>query len=191
MKYILASGSPRRKELFQMITEDYEVITADVEEIVPEGMEAEQQSEYLAKLKAAWVAKDHPDALVVGCDTTVLKDGQVLGKPKDHEEAVAMLSLLSGDWHQVATGCSLIYGDKVRSFTEISRVRFYPLSEEEIEAYVATGDPFDKAGGYGIQTKVGGLLVKEISGDYYNVVGMPVARLYREIREMIGGFRDE
>ena len=184
MRYILASASPRRRELFASISENFEIIPSDIEEVIPEGIEIEKAPEILAAQKAADIAKRHPEALVIGADTGVFIDGKMLGKPHDRKEAVQMLRSLSGRTHKVITGCSLQQGERQVSFSEITEVTFYPLSEQEIEDYVATGEPDDKAGSYGIQGK-GMLLVQGIKGDYFNVVGLPVARLARAIKEFL------
>ena len=180
---ILASKSPRRRELIALITDDFEVITAEEAEILPAGIAPEDAPAYLAQCKAQAVAKNYPDKVVIGADTVVLLDGEVLGKPRDAEDAFAMLRGLSGRAHTVITGCCLIRGTLRRTFSVTTRVEFYPLSDSEIAAYIATGEPFDKAGAYGIQGR-GSLLVKGIEGDYFNVVGLPVAALSRELRDM-------
>jgi len=129
----------------------------------------------------------HPDTLVISADTAVIVDDVILGKPADREEAFKMLSALSGRTHLVVTGCSLFYKGKSVTFSEETKVTFYRLDDSEITSYIDTLDPFDKAGGYGIQTK-GALLVKGIEGDYNNVVGLPVSRLYREISKFLNIF---
>ena len=184
MEIILASASPRRQELMKWITSDFTVLPADVEEIIPEEMPVMEQPRYLSEIKASAVAKEHPQALVIGADTLVICDGIAMGKPHGHDEAFSMLKKLSDRKHQVVTGCTVIYKGKKTSFSETTDVFFYSLSDQEIEDYIATGDPFDKAGGYGIQS-YGIVLVKKIEGDYANVVGFPVARLSREIERMI------
>ena len=166
---ILASKSPRRQELIRTITDDVEVRVSDVEEILPEAISPE----------------DAPDRVVVGADTVVILDGQVLGKPKDREDAVRMLRALSGKTHTVVTGCSIICGEREVSFGDSTRVEFYPLSDREIDEYIVTGEPFDKAGAYGIQGR-GSLFVKGIEGDFFNVMGLPVARLNRELKAFLG-----
>lgn len=183
MRYILASASPRRKELFTNISEQFDIIPSQVEEIIPEGIDIEKVPEILATQKAADIAKKYPEALVIGADTGVFIDGQMLGKPRDCEDAVNMLRSLSGRTHKVITGCSLQWREKKVSFSEVTEVTFYPLTEEEIRDYVATGEPSDKAGGYGIQGK-GMLLVQGIQGDYFNVVGLPVAKLNRYVKDI-------
>ncbi len=182
MDYILASASPRRQELLKNITTDFTILPSDVEEIVPPTLAAEDAPAYLARLKAADIANRHPDALVIGADTGVFIDGEMMGKPRDKEHARTMLRTLSGRTHKVITGCALCYGEYHYSFSEVTEVTFFPLSEQEIEQYVSTPEPYDKAGAYGIQQK-GMLLVEKIYGDYFNVVGLPVARLDRAIKE--------
>lgn len=183
MNYILASQSPRRKELLSLLPVDFMVAPAECDETLPVGTPAEQAAELLAVRKAAAVAKLHPDAVVIGADTTVIIEDTILGKPANREECCAMLKLLSGRTHTVCTGVALFWEGKSLSFTEQTAVSFYPLSEEEIEAYADTEEPYDKAGSYGIQG-TGGLFVSEIHGDYANVVGLPVARLYRQMKKL-------
>lgn len=184
MKVILASASPRRKELLHRIFEDFEIIPADIEEIVPEDLKAEEQAEYLSGLKARHLAEKYPDALVIGSDTTVILDGEVMGKPADEEDAKRMLSKLSGHVHTVVTGCTCCYQGQERSFSESVDVEFYPMTDQEIDDYIKTGDPMDKAGAYGIQNQ-GGLFVKGIQGDYNAVIGLPVAHLYHVIKDIM------
>ncbi len=179
-KIILASKSPRRQELMACVCGQFDIVTADVCEDAPDEINSECMAEYLAQLKAEAVAADNSDAVVIGCDTVVVIDDKILGKPKDREHAYKMLRELSGRRHKVYTGCCLCCEDKRHSFSEETQVEFYELSDKEIYDYIDTNDPFDKAGGYGIQTD-GKLFVKAIYGDYYNVVGLPVARLKREL----------
>ena len=181
-RIILASGSPRRRELLRLITEEYEVLPADVEETIPAELPLREAPEYLACLKAGAVAAAHPGALVIGSDTGVFIDGLMLGKPHSREEGREMLGRLSGRAHQVITGVCLRKGERVVRFSEVTEVRFLPLSDEEIERYLDTGEPFDKAGGYGIQGK-GALLVEGLEGDYYNVMGFPVAPIARALEK--------
>ena len=183
MKYILASASPRRKELLHHILTDFEIIPSDVEEIVPNELPITQAPEYLSALKARDIAQNHTDSVVIGADTGVFIDGKMLGKPKDRQHAFEMLSDLSGRTHQVITGCTICYGTETISFTSVTDVTFYPLSQAQIEWYLDTNEPFDKAGGYGIQSK-GVVLVQKINGDYSNVVGLPVAELARVLENL-------
>ena len=182
---ILASGSPRRRELLKMIFDDFSVLAADIEEIVPENIKNEDAPEYLAKLKAMNIARENMSSLVIGSDTAVLLDDKILGKPKTRQEAREMLLALSGNTHRVITGCALVIGDIVKSFSVTTEVKFLKLSESEIEEYINSDEPYDKAGGYGIQQK-GGLFVEKINGDYFNVVGLPVSMLNRKIEEIRG-----
>lgn len=187
MEYILASASPRRQELLTFITKDFTVLPANIEEDVPLGIDAEFSPEFLSVQKARYIAKKHPEALVIGSDTGVFLDGVMLGKPADKKEAADMLSTLSGRTHSVITGCAIFYKGKSISFSEKTLVTFFPLGAAEIAEYIASGSPFDKAGAYGIQDK-GCLFVKGIEGDYFNVVGLPVARLKKEIENFLKMF---
>ncbi len=173
---ILASASPRRKELLNQITEEFSIVVSSVEEIVPDSIPVDEVPQFLATLKAKDVALNYPDKLVIGADTCVLCDGKILGKPKDCADAYNMLSLLSGKTHSVITGCALVKNGKSISFSVTTEVEFFKLTDKEINDYIETNEPFDKAGGYGIQSK-GGLFVKGIKGDYFNVVGLPIAQL--------------
>ena len=179
---ILASASPRRQELLKLIFDDFQVIPADIDETVRKTIELEQYPEYLALKKSRHIAEKRPvDDVVIGCDTGVFIDDIMLGKPKDKEQAAEMLKMLSGRTHKVITGCSIFYKGQNISFSEETEVQFYRLSENDISEYIATGEPMDKAGAYGIQGK-GALLVKRINGDYYNVMGLPVAALRQRLK---------
>lgn len=182
MSLILASGSPRRQELLKLITEDFTVHPVDADETLPQGMPVEMAAAFLADLKAKEAARLFPDDIVIGCDTVVILGDEIMGKPRDREDARRMLRALSGESHSVLTGTSLYHGKQTSVFTTETLVTFYPLSDAEIEAYLDTGEPFDKAGAYGIQGK-GALLVQGIEGDYFNVVGLPVAALSRALRQ--------
>ena len=166
------------------ITDEFRAVSLDCDETLPLDTDPMQASEYLANLKALAAAEQYPDAVVIGCDTTVICEGDILGKPKSREECVAVMELLSGHTHQVVTGCSIMYGDKVTSFSEVTDVTFRELSDAEIEAYADTDEPYDKAGGYGIQGR-GSELVYSIDGDFFNVVGLPVTRLFRELKKFM------
>lgn len=179
--YILASASPRRQELLKLILPEFKIIPSGIEEIVPLGMEGEEQPRYLANLKAKDIAVKYPDDIVIGADTSVIIDSTVLGKPVNADDAFGMLKILSGKKHKVVTGCAVVKKGLCNSFSVATEVEFYPLSDSEIEDYIITGEPFDKAGAYGIQGR-GALLVKEIRGDYFNVVGLPVAELNRKLK---------
>lgn len=178
---ILASASPRRQELISMISKEVHIEPADVDESFSADTPVESVPEMLAVRKAAAIADRHPEDTVIGCDTSVIVDGEILGKPTDCENAKRMLKLLSGTTHQVITGCAIFKNGRSLSFSETTDVTFYTLSDAEIDAYVSTGEPMDKAGAYGIQ-EYGSLLVKKINGDYFNVVGLPVGKLNKVLK---------
>ena len=182
MKLILASASPRRKELLKNAGYEYEVCPADIDETMPEGVEPETACEILSRKKAQAVLEENPDAVVLGSDTIVVLGNTILGKPEDKEAARAMLRALSGRVHQVYTGLCVCSKDRTLSLVSRADVRFYPLSDELIDAYIATDEPMDKAGAYGIQG-VGSMLVKSIEGDYFTIVGLPVAKAARMLGE--------
>lgn len=184
-KIILASASPRRKELLEQIGLSFQIEPARGEEHITSVIPREVVEE-LSYQKAMEVAELHrdEDALILGADTIVVYDNQIMGKPADEEEAKAMLRQLSGKTHCVFTGVTAVLWENkektVRTFSEKTEVTFYPMSEEEIMFYVKTREPMDKAGAYGIQG-IGAKYIQAICGDYNNVVGLPVARLYQEV----------
>ena len=178
MKIVLASASPRRRELLSTVgVTDFEVCPAKGEENAAEGLPPQEIVKSLSCAKAREVAANYgADAVVIAADTIVWADGRVFGKPHDENEAFAMLSTLSGKSHEVYTGITVIYGEKIVSEAECTSVWFRSLSDDEIKAYIATGEPMDKAGAYGIQG-MASLMVEKIDGDYFNVVGLPLCRL--------------
>lgn len=180
MEIILASGSPRRRELLSQAGIDYIVKPADIDENTKETLPS-KVVEDLSKSKAIAVSKDNPGRVVLAADTVVAFDNRILGKPKDEEDAFEMLSALSGRTHQVYTGVTIIdEAGNVNTFSECTDVEMYENSPELIRGYIASKEPMDKAGAYGIQG-LGVILVKSISGDYNNVVGLPLAKVYREL----------
>lgn len=184
-KIILASASPRRKELISLIADDVIIRPADCDETLPDGIGAREAVEYLSEIKnkaAREISQD--DELVISADTVVSVDNEILGKPTDKEDARRMINLLSGKIHQVYTGVTISQGDRIVTFSEKTDVEFYLLSEREIERYISSDEPYDKAGAYGIQGKAS-LLVKGIMGDYFNVVGFPVSRVKRELEKFL------
>ncbi len=183
-KIILASGSPRRKELLAYIVPEYDVFPADIDESVPVEISPENCAELLAVKKAAYVSEKFPESVVIGCDTVVISDGEILGKPKDPADAERMLKMLSGKVHTVITGVCIFCGDRRESFSCRTEVEFYPITEKEIAEYISTGEPMDKAGAYGIQGK-GCVFVKAINGDFFNVVGLPVSMLKRRLDDFL------
>lgn len=184
MRMILASASPRRQELLRLIAEEFEIIVSAVDETLDGDWLPEAAVEELARRKALAVSAANPDALVIGSDTVVAVDGEILGKPMDEADAANMLRRLSGRSHTVYTGVALADADGCYSFVEHTDVAFISLSEEQIAAYIASGEPMDKAGAYGIQER-GALFVSGIQGDFYTVMGLPVCRLAQEIAQRI------
>lgn len=184
---ILASASPRRKELLSQIGLIFTVQVSGVEEVItktaPEEIVMELSSQKAADVKA----HTKGDSVVIGADTIVAYSGKegskILGKPKDEEDAFAMLKLLQGKAHQVYTGVTICAGEETRTFYEKTQVFIYPMTDEEIRAYIRTGEPMDKAGAYGIQGRFAAF-VKGIEGDYNNVVGLPVGRVYQELQKL-------
>lgn len=181
MNVILASQSPRRKELMGLFGIPFTIRVADIDETMDPDKPPFEEVSRVSRLKARAIPRKEDD-IVIAADTIVVCDGQVLGKPANEAEAYRMLSLLSGRKHQVMTGVTVLQGDKIISHTEVTDVHFRPLTDNEILAYIATGEPMDKAGSYGIQQK-GGLFVERINGDYFNVVGLPVCRLGQILEE--------
>ena len=183
---ILASGSPRRKELLAAAGFDFEIITSSVDENYDASLPPIEVAPFLANLKAAAVASElrSTEVIVIGADTIVVLDGQIFGKPTSKGDAHQMLTQLSDRTHQVMTGVSMIAPSKTFSFVEVTDVVFKQLSDEEIWAYIETGEPMDKAGSYGIQGK-GSALVDHIEGDYDNVVGLPITRLSALLKSLL------
>ncbi len=180
-EFILASNSPRRKEILMGLGVNFRVITAQVDENIKHELPPELLVQELALLKGAAVAAENADKYVISADTVVYANGKVLGKPQNADEAFKMLRSLSGEKHEVYTGICITCGAKAVADYVKTTVEFYELSDAEINKYISTGEPFDKAGAYGIQGK-GCVLVKGIEGDYFNVVGLPVAQLTRLIK---------
>lgn len=185
-KIILASNSPRRKELLSGLGINYEVKTLPgIEETYPDTLKDEEIPLYIAKEKAdAYRDVMQPDELVITADTIVWLDGIVMGKPKDVEDARQMLRTLSGRTHQVITGVCLTTTAFQKSFSTVTDVTFAELSDTEIDYYIRTYKPMDKAGSYGIQEWIGFIGVQKISGSYFNVMGLPVQRLYTELKKL-------
>ena len=174
MAIFLASQSPRRRELLRTLGLEFSVLVANIDESMDRALPPLEEVMRLAREKAAAIAQSTQEQdVIIGADTVVVLDGRVLGKPENVADAHSMLRQLSGRSHQVISGVCVRKGDEILSHGEITTVYFRPLSEEEIHAYVATGEPMDKAGSYGIQG-VGTIFVKRIEGDYFNVVGLPL-----------------
>lgn len=182
MQLILASQSPRRKALLELFHIPFTVRVANIDESMDPGKAPFDEVARVSALKAMAVAREEAD-VVIAADTIVVCGGQVLGKPANEAEAVQMLSLLSGRDHQVMTGMTVVCGDRHLTLTEVTDIHFRPLSQKEILAYVATGEPMDKAGAYGIQGGAA-LFAEKMVGDYYNVMGLPVCRLFQALSQI-------
>lgn len=185
-RLILASASPRRRELLRLITGAFQAVAVETDETPPAGVPPSEVAEVLARRKAEAGAARWPDCAVIGADTIVVLDGAILGKPRSEAHAREMLSRLSGRSHRVYTGVAVTDRDGTESFTEGAEVRFVPLDAARIDAYVAGGEPMDKAGAYGIQG-AGALFVGGITGDFYAVVGLPVCKLSEILRRKYPG----
>ena len=183
MQLILASASPRRKELLSLFHIPFVIRAADIDETMDPQKPAARETARVSRLKALAVPRNQDD-VVIAADTIVVCDNRILGKPRDKEQAVSMLKMLSGRDHQVMTGCTVVRGDRTETFTEITDLHFRALSDREIRSYVETGEPMDKAGAYGIQGGAA-LFCERLSGDYYNVVGLPVCRLRETLFRLV------
>ncbi|MED1204794.1 Maf family protein [Heyndrickxia acidicola] len=182
-KLILASGSPRRKELLEKLQIPFQIKASNSDETISDRLSPEEAVVELATRKAMAVSRQHQDFAIIGADTIVVVDGEILGKPSDRDHAKNMLMKLSGRTHEVFTGVAIIQNGQASTFYEKTDVAFWELSEAEVERYLDSGEPFDKAGSYGIQG-LGSLFVKKINGDYYSVVGLPISKLQRLLREL-------
>jgi len=183
VRVILASSSPRRRQLLQLVGIDHDVIPSDIDEAISSGELPEQYAERLSREKVEHVAKDRADSVVVGADTIVVIDEIILGKPRDVEDAARMLRMLSGRSHTVMTAVAATRQGRTVSAVEIVDVTFLPLDDERISRYIATKEPMDKAGAYGIQG-YGATLVRRIDGDYFAVMGLSLVRLVALLREL-------
>lgn len=182
MNVILASQSPRRRELMGLLRIPFTVRAADIDETMDPNADPAEEVARVSRLKAE-AATRSPEETVIAADTIVVCGGKLLGKPRDEADAFRTLQMLSGRAHQVMTGLTVRRGDSIRTHTEITDVYFRPLSEQEIRDYIRTNDPMDKAGSYGIQSGAA-VFVEKLVGDYYNVVGLPVCRLYQILKEL-------
>ena len=187
-KIILASGSPRRKELMTMLGINFTVKTKPTDEVYPDGTPSDKVSEFLAKLKAEAFLEESlsdPNLIVIAADTTVVIDDEILGKPKDRADAIAMLQKLSGKRHTVYSGVCILKEGQFHSFTAHTDVWFRKMAEEEIVFYVDNYKPFDKAGAYAVQEWIGAAAISRMEGSYYNVVGLPTQMLYVKLAEVV------
>lgn len=181
-KVILASGSPRRRELLQLLDIDFTIKVSDICEDLKEGLSNEELVMDLAFQKAEAIQKDNPSSVVLGFDTLVILDGVPLGKPIDREDGFRMLRSLSGKKHRVLTGCAILSESGDDIFYDYADVFFNPMTDEEINEYLDTSEPYDKAGAYGIQG-YGARYIQKIEGDYYSVMGVPLQKLYNKLRD--------
>ena len=189
MNLILASASPRRQELLKLFGIPFTVRVADIDETMDPGRSPYDEVARVSRLKAQAIPRSDGD-VVIAADTIVVCEGRVLGKPHSEEEANEMLHLLSGRDHQVMTGCTILSEDRTETFTEVTDLHFRALSDREIAGYVASGEPMDKAGAYGIQGGAA-LFCQRMVGDYYNVMGLPVCRLWEVLRKIVPEIMEE
>lgn len=183
-RLVLASGSPRRKELLASLGYPFEVIVSDIEEVVDNSLEVKEIVKSLALQKATAVFNENKDAVVIGSDTVVACQGKILGKPHSKQECKEMMELLRNREHSVITGVAILYDDKVVNFADESKVYFDDISDEEIAEYVEMKEPYDKAGGYAIQGWAG-KFISRIDGSYYTIVGLPTSSLYKALKEIM------
>lgn len=186
MKLVLASKSPRRSEILKNAGIDFTVRVADADETIPEGTPPEEAVVFLATRKAMAVERAE-DETVLGADTVVVLDNKILGKPKDKNEAFNMIKSLSGRVHSVFTGVCIVEKGRSITFAEETEVEFLPLTDNEINAYIDTSEPYDKAGAYGIQG-IASKFVRRINGDYFNVVGLPISAIYKKFEKFLKSF---
>lgn len=184
MKILLASQSPRRKELLSSLGFDFEVVKIDCEEILPENIKVEDSAAYLSELKASTYQNLQEGEVLLTADTVVANGNEFLGKPKDENEAKKMLQSLSGKTHQVYTGITIKTSDKTITETDVADVEFDEISEEEIDFYIKNYKPFDKAGSYGIQEWLGMSKIKKINGSFYTIMGLPTHLVYKILKEL-------
>jgi septum formation protein len=184
-KIILASQSPRRKQLLEWAEVPFEIIVKPTEETFPEDMEIEEVPVHIARQKALAVQDNmEEDSLILAADTIVVLDKKIIGKPKDREDAVKILSALSGKKHCVITGVVIRDGDEELSFADVTEVWFHPLTQEQIEFYIDKYQPYDKAGAYAIQEWIGVVGIRSVEGDFYNVMGLPISKVVQALNKI-------
>ena len=185
-KIYLLSKSPRRAQLLHSMDLDFQIVKPTIQEVYPKNLRAEEIPVFLSRLKTSSLLNDiSKDAITIAADTVVLSKGNILGKPKSREEAYSMLKNLSSGTHSVVSGVTISYKDVIRSFSETTQVEFTNLTDQEIDYYIDTFKPYDKAGAYGIQEWIGLIGVRSITGCFYNVMGLPTPRLYEELKKII------
>ncbi|MBD0350356.1 MAG: septum formation protein Maf [Flavisolibacter sp.] len=184
-QYILASQSPRRKQLLEWAEIDFDITMHPTDESYPAHLQPDEIAIYVAEQKAIAVAKGIDAKTIIAADTIVVLDGRIIGKPQDRNDAINILSRLSNQTHLVITGVAIIRGDKKISFCDTTEVQFHPLTMEQIQFYVDKYQPYDKAGAYAIQEWIGVVGIKSIKGDFYNVMGLPVSRVVHTLQQFL------
>lgn len=184
MKILLASNSPRRKELLQSLGFDFEVVSVDCDEVYPDDLATEKVAEYLSELKANSFRKLEEGEVLITADTVVAIDHKILGKPENSEDAIEMLQKLSGKMHEVFTGITIRTLNKTITKTDVAKVEFEPISILESEFYIKNFQPFDKAGAYGIQEWLGMAKIRNISGSFYTIMGLPTHLVYAILKDL-------
>jgi septum formation protein len=189
--FILASQSPRRKSLLEWAEMKFEIVVSETDESYPSNLSIPEIPEYIARHKAIAVEQKikeqgtyRHDTCIIAADTVVVLDHEIIGKPEDRAAAIASIKKLAGKTHQVITGVCLMYNGLMECFSEVTDVRFHPLTEEQITYYVDTYQPYDKAGGYAIQEWIGVVGIESINGDFYNVMGLPVSKMIQKIKQL-------
>lgn len=183
-KIILASQSPRRRELLHLAEIEFEVIVGETDESFPPGLSFEETATHIAKNKGIAIAEIHPGRTILAADTIVVCNEKIIGKPQSREDAIAILSALSDNRHTVITGVFILNGEKEILFADSTSVSFHPLTKEQIVYYVDKYKPYDKAGAYAIQEWIGAVGIKKIEGDFYNVMGLPVSRVVAALKSL-------
>jgi septum formation protein len=181
--YILASQSPRRKQLLEWAEIDFEIVVHPTDESYPEGLTPSEVAIYIAKEKARAVLPSAPDKTIIAADTIVVLGNEIIGKPTDREDAISILSRLSGQHHKVITGVTILNKEKEVAFADITDVEFHSLTKDQLSFYVDKYKPYDKAGAYAIQEWIGVVGIKRITGDFYNVMGLPVSRVVQTLQQ--------
>lgn len=181
-KIILASASPRRKEIMDLLNIPYEIKIADIDEKINKDNDLVKEIENISYLKALKIFKENKDTVVIGADTIVVVNNEILGKPKSKQEAKQMLEKLQGNFHHVITGVTILSSKQSETFSNVSKVIFNPITSEEIDEYINTNEPMDKAGAYAIQG-LGAKFINSIEGDYYAIMGLPISELYKRLKK--------
>ena len=189
-KIILASGSPRRKQLLKSLGVEFEAVAPNMDEIYDSELAPKEVAKHISKNKAQEIVGRYPECAVIAADTIVVINNEILGKPEDEDSAAEMIRKLSGSWHEVITGICILYKREITLFSETTRVHFKKIDNEFIDWYISTQEPMDKAGAYGIQG-YGAMIVDKIEGDFYNVMGFPISKIMSELKKLdiydIGG----